>query len=114
MALEIDDEYPEVLAIIARTAFARLCERGHPEDVASADAFAVAESVRLELGGTAPYISKGMAWELTQRDREIYAKSRGSNYAALALEYGISEMRVRQIVQRCRAEHFRSLQPQLL
>ena len=43
---------------------------------------------------------------LSARDRQMCAKFRGNNYFALAREYGLTEMRVRQIVDAWQREQF--------
>mgnify|MGYP002151237351 CR=1 FL=1 len=50
---------------------------------------------------------------LTARDREMCARFRGNNYFALAREYGLTEMRVRQIVGAWQQEQFLRRQGQL-
>jgi Mor family transcriptional regulator len=99
--LIIDESYPEVLADIARTIHARLMEDprvklAHP--IAAEVAMDVAEHVRKNIGGVATYIPRGINYDLTLRDREVWAKFKGDNYAELAREYDLTEMRVRQIV----------------
>lgn len=59
-----------------------------------------------EKGGKAIYLAKGVAAHLTARDREMCAKFRGDNYRRLASEYGLTEMRVRQIVDSWQREQF--------
>lgn len=99
--LILDDAYPEVLADIARTIHARLMDDprvklAHP--IAAEVAMAVAEHVRKNIGGVATYIPRGINYELTLRDREVWAEFKGDNYAELARKYDLTEMRVRQIV----------------
>lgn len=59
-----------------------------------------------EKGGQAIYLAKGVAAFLTARDREMCSKFRGDNYKRLASEYGLTEMRVRQIVDAWQREQF--------
>lgn len=99
--LFLDDSYPEVLADIARTIHERLMEDpriklAHP--IAAEVAMSVAEHVRKNIGGVATYIPRGINYELTLRDREIWAEFKGDNYHELARKYDVTEMRVRQIV----------------
>jgi hypothetical protein len=63
-----------------------------------------------EKGGTAIYLAKGVAVHLSARDREMCGKFRGNNYRELAREYGLTEMRVRQIVDAWQRERFLSRQ----
>jgi len=99
--LILDDAYPEVLADIAREIHQRLMEHPLvklPHATAAEVALGVAEHVRKNIGGVATYIPRGLAYELSIRDREIYAKFNGDNYHTLARDYDMTEMRVRQIV----------------
>lgn len=66
-----------------------------------------------EKGGRMFYLAKGVAVRLSQRDLEMCAKHRGHNYADLAKEYGLTEMRVRQIVNLYRRNQFLERQRQL-
>ncbi|MDD5297619.1 MAG: Mor transcription activator family protein [Rhodocyclaceae bacterium] len=103
MALQIDDDYPEVLALIARTAYDWMTDKLKLEhQVASVYAFELAEEVRDVIGGSAPYIPKANSWVLSKRDREIYRRFTGDNYAQLARELDLTEMRIRQIVEKAR------------
>ncbi len=49
-------------------------------------------------GGRAIYLAKGVAVHLSARDEEMCKQFRGNNYRELADQYGLTEMRVRQIV----------------
>lgn len=111
MPLILDDEYPEALGLIASAAYRWLTKHLKLDHQPAAEAaFAIAEEARRELGGGHIYIAKGQEWELSLRDREIYAKFRGDNYAQLAREYDLTEMRIRQIVTRCRLADIKSRQ----
>lgn len=65
------------------------------------------------IGGSSFYIAKGVAVDLSARDRQMCAKFRGNNYFALAREYGLTEMRVRQIVGAWQQEQYLRRQGQL-
>lgn len=111
MSLMLDDGYPEALALIANAAYRWLREHLHLEHQQAAEgAMAIAETARRELGGGHHYVPKGTAWELSHRDRLIYAKFHGDNYAQLAREYDLTEMRIRQIVERCRRADIKARQ----
>lgn len=115
MPLQLDADYPEILAAAANAAYAWLTENMKLDHQPAAEAaFAIAEAIRADVGGAYEYIPKGQTWMLSRRDREIYAKFRGDNYRRLAREYHLSEMRIRQIVERCRSEDIRSRQSSLL
>ena len=64
-------------------------------------------------GGRALYLAKGVAMHLSARDRKLCAKFRGNNYRELAREYGLTEMRVRQIVDTWQRECFARRQGRL-
>lgn len=77
---------------------------------------AVAAQVRhvaAELGGRPIYLARGVAVGLSARDRQMCAKFRGNNYRQLASEYGLTEMRVRQIVDAWQREQFAQRQGRL-
>lgn len=57
-------------------------------------------------GGHPLYIAKGIAVHLTARDRTICLAFRGNNYRELARANGLTEMRVRQIVDAFQREQF--------
>lgn len=112
MSLILDDDYPELLALIARTVYERLTRSLKLEHQPAVEAaLDVAEAVRHGLGGASHiYVPKGRAYELSLRDREIYAKFRGDNYDQLARDFGLTEMRIRQIIERCRAADIQARQ----
>ncbi|TXI17670.1 MAG: hypothetical protein E6Q67_12885 [Roseateles sp.] len=64
-----------------------------------------------EMGGRGGlYIAKGLIAQLSARDLQMCAKFRGNNYRQLAHEYGLTEMRVRQIVDTWQREQFQKRQ----
>lgn len=77
-------------------------------------ALAQLQHLAAHMGGSAVYLAKGVAVHLTARDREMCARFRGNNYFALAREYGLTEMRVRQIVGAWQQEQFAQRQGRLL
>lgn len=100
-SLFLDPEYPEVLADIARTVHHELMDNpliklDHP--IAAQVAIRVAEHVRKNIGGAAPYIPRGISYELSLRERQMWGEFKGDNYAELARKYDLTEMRVRQII----------------
>ncbi|MDO5623795.1 MAG: Mor transcription activator family protein [Pseudomonadota bacterium] len=66
-----------------------------------------------QLGGRATYLAKGVAVHLSARDREMCGRFRGNNYRELAAAYGLTEMRVRQIVDAWQRERFARRQGRL-
>lgn len=65
-----------------------------------------------EKGGRAIYLAKGVAAYLTARDRRMCEEFQG-DYDVLATRYGLTPMRVRQIVGAWQQEQFRRRQGQL-
>lgn len=64
-----------------------------------------------EMGGRGGlYIAKGLIAQLSVRDHEMCDKFRGNNYRELAHEYGLTEMRVRQIVDAWQRQRFAARQ----
>lgn len=104
MALQLDDDYPLVLALIAQSAYDALIKRAKLEpQLAGEVALSISENVRINLGGGVPvYIPKGHYWEASKRHREIWDKFTGDNYEALAREYNLSVVMVRRIIERLR------------
>lgn len=70
------------------------------------------QHLAFEKGGRTIYLPRGLAMQLSARDREMCAKFRG-NYDELADEYDLTKMRVRQIVDAYQREMFLSRQQQL-
>lgn len=115
MALMIDDDYPETLAVIAGAAYDWLTTSLKLDHQPAAEAaLSIAEAARKQLGGGHQYIPKGRDFDLSRRDRRIYGKFKGDNYTQLAREFGLTEMRIRQIVERCRAADIARRQGTLL
>jgi len=114
--LILDDAYPEVLADIAREIHRQLMEDPRtklPHPVAAEMALSVAEHVRKNIGGVNVYIPRGHVYEATQREQQIYAEFKGDNYHQLARKWQLTEMRIRQIIEKVgqieRAKRQRSL-----
>lgn len=64
-------------------------------------------------GGKAIYLAKGVAVYLSARDLQMCGEFRGNNYDALARKWGLTEMRVRQIVTAWQTEQYRLRQARL-
>lgn len=80
-------------------------------DVAAAARLVARQFVvfRSELGGGHFYVRKGIKAEMAERNRAIVAGFDGRNMNQLALKYGLSAERVRQILDRDRARRRQSL-----
>lgn len=66
-----------------------------------------------EKGGKTIYLAKGVAAYLSARDLQMCSEFRGDNYHVLACRYGLTEMRVRQIVNDWHEEQIRMRQGRL-
>jgi len=64
------------------------------------------DRLAMKVGGSMFYLPRGIGARLSARDREICAKHRGNNGHQLAREYGLSEMRISQILKKWRQEEF--------
>jgi len=114
----VGHKYPEVLKTMAVELYVSLSGDAAVRQVLSDDeraalAFRATEAVRRAHGGFSHYFGKGLAYELSVRDREIYRRFSGDNYDALAREYDLTEMRIRQIINACREEDRRLRQQDL-
>ena len=96
--------YPELLADLAAHVGQRLAEKGISKDLAAELGLDVAEYLRGHWGGQSFYIPKGIAYDFSQRDLEIFRKCNGRNQVALAREYNVTVMRIYQIYKAVRAE----------
>lgn len=113
--MDIDlSKYPEIYRdLIDKGATAIVETVGLSEEQARAAVYCITEIIRRDWAGTQPYFSKGLAYEVTRRDREMYEKFNGSNHAALAREYDISVRQVYERINIIREEEFRRRQPAL-
>lgn len=78
----------------------------------AAQALAQLQYLATHKGGVAIYLAKGIAVHLSVRDRKICAEFRGE-YKQLGRKYGLTEMRVRQIVDAWQREVFAQRQGKL-
>lgn len=76
-------------------------------------ALAQLQHLAQQKGGKAIYLAKGMAVYLSARDLALCAEFKGHNHAQLARRYGLTEMRVRQIIAAWQEQQWRSRQAQL-
>lgn len=103
-AIESAHRYPELLADLADQVAGRLVELGIDMERAAEVGFAIAEHVRSHWSGQSLYFAKGLRFELSCRDMEIFERFNGRNHEALAREYNLTVMRIYQIVKAVRAE----------
>jgi Mor family transcriptional regulator len=94
----MNNKYPELLRDLIDKASPEIAEKmGLSMEMARQAVFVVAEVIRKDWSGDGLYLPKGLAYEISRRDREMYRKFTGNNHAALAREYDLS---VRQVYAR--------------
>lgn len=103
----LDPAYPENLRMVAEWLFVQLVE---DEDITKLPISAVrlsalallalrqTERLSAEIGGMNFYLNKGVRYRATLRDREMFERFNGRNYDELSRLYGLTPMRVRQII----------------
>lgn len=104
----LDANYPARLREVAECLYMQLIddkELQHYERSKLAQlAINQTEYLSQELGGVTFYMVKGTSHKYSQRDKAVWERFNGQNYEDLAREFQISVMRVRQIVEKMRAE----------
>jgi len=121
----LDVAYPERLREIAEQLFLQLMaddaqHEQHAEPITAGRAQSLAltalrqvDRLCAALGGGGFYLPKGIGFRLSVRDREMCAKFNGRNLHQLAIDYRLSDMRVRQIVDAWQLERFTQRQTSL-
>lgn len=103
----LDPAYPENLRMVAEWLFVQLVEDEEIAEIPMAPArlsalalLALRQTERLsaEIGGMNFYLNKGVRYRASLRDRDMFARFNGRNYDELARAYGLTPMRVRQII----------------
>lgn len=103
MALQLSEDYPEILALIAQTVDTALRENDVAPGEAGEIAFKASEAVRLAIGGSTIYITQGMRWECSKRNVaiiEALAKlpcSDKGRYARVAAQFELSDRWIRML-----------------
>lgn len=109
----LEPNYPDNLRMVAEWLFVQAVEdddaSGLPlcaERLGKWAMLALRQTERLsaECGGLNLYVNRGVRYRASLRDREMYARFNGCNYDELARTYGLTSMRVRQIVGTMLAE----------
>ena len=108
-----DSKYPEVLVDLRESLKAVLVKKGIAVDIAGQCAHDAAEVIRKEWGGTAVYICKGLDYELSQRDLEIWNKFSGHNHHQLCKQYNITNVWLYKIINKQRSEMIKKSQSDL-
>lgn len=102
--------YPELLLDLANRVEHKLVLHRMETQHARAIAWEIAEHVRQAWGGAAPYIPKGMMYEITREHLLIWNEFTGDNHQALALKHDTSVQNVYRIVKRVGDEERRKRQ----
>ncbi|NPE59253.1 DNA-binding protein [Dickeya dadantii] len=74
---------------------------------------AVASKMMQVWGGQNVYFPMGMAWKVSQRDRQIFTAFNGHNHHELARQFGCSLQWVYSVVKRVRKEELARMQGRL-
>jgi Mor family transcriptional regulator len=69
--------------------------------------------IQAEASGTGIYIAKGHLWFIGEKHRRIYRRFTGSNHAALAREFDLTERQIYSIIAMVGAEEFERKQCKL-
>ncbi len=78
-------------------------------EAAHAIACSIASEVAKDWGGMQVYVPKG----LSLRDIKIFQEFTGNNHMELARRYGLTEVRVYQILEKARESYIKKIQPDL-
>ena len=112
MMMHFPEGYPELLEQIGQVIYNRLVT--HEITQATSLAFNITEAIRTEIGGVQQYIPRGLSYELSQRNQQIWSEFVGDNYQQLAHKHNLTEMQVRNIVKRARQRDLNTRQMRLL
>lgn len=97
-----DKDYPELLSDTALHLRDLLVQLGISEEQAEFAAREAVEVIRVNWGGQVLYFAKGVTYQATQRDVEIWRKFKSDNAPELAKEYRLSTRMILYIVKRMR------------
>lgn len=112
----LDPDYPESWRDIATCLYVllRVDTTLNLQDAQAAElALRLAEGLRAEIGGSQPYLARGVHYDLSMRDRQILARYNGHNHAALGREFGVTPRYIYDIVARRGREEFARRQGRL-
>lgn len=98
----LDPAYPDAWREIATCLYLQLREREELAGLGDARvaqlALLLTEGLRAEIGGSQPYLSKGVGFELSQRDRQILAEFNGRNHDELARKWDLTPRQIYAIL----------------
>lgn len=108
-----DANYPEIFSGMAQDITDALMEHGIDAEHAKRVAWEATEKFRRRHGGELVYVPKGMAYDLSARDRDIWEKWNGRNAQALCREYDVSVQHIYRIVAAMRSQEVEKRQGKL-
>jgi len=94
MSFDADDLFEDAATKLQ----ASLATHGVSEEKSAHIAVAVVDELRKHWGGQSFYVPQGAGVKRRKRDLAIFAEFNGRNSGELAMKYGVSEMRVRQVL----------------
>ena len=97
--MSLPDQYPEKLLDMADCIRQRLC-LSLPAAQAEPLTLDIIETIRARFHGESVYFSKCQAMKLAKRNQAILAEFDGGNRRTIARRYGLSLMRICQIINR--------------
>jgi Mor family transcriptional regulator len=100
---DIAPQYPEILVELTAIVAATLVDEGVDAGDAHGLSRAVVERVRKAWGGQKIYVPSGKSADVDRMRREIGERWNGTNTRELCAEFGISESRLRQLVDEWRS-----------
>jgi Mor family transcriptional regulator len=112
--MNFPENYPDLLEQIGQVVYLRLTQHDVVRDRAVLLAFEITEAIRSEIGGVQQYIPRGQSYDLSLRDQQIWQEFTGDNLQKLAHKYALTEMQVRNIVNRARRREQATRQGSLL
>lgn len=100
-------KYTEILEqLVAGIAAGYVEEFKDSVEVARKRAELAMSRIQAEASGTGIYIAKGHLWHISEKHRRIYRRFSGSNHAALAREFDLTERQVYSIIAAVGQEEF--------
>ena len=97
--MSLPDQYPEVLVDMADCIRQRLC-LNLPAAQAEPLTLDIIEAIHIKFSGETIYIPTTKTFDRAQRDKAILAEFDGGNHRAIARRYGLSLVRIYQIINR--------------
>ena len=97
--MSLPDQYPEVLVDMADCIRQRLC-LNLPAAQAEPLTLDIIETIRSRFSGETIYIPTTKTFDRAQRDKASLAEFDGGNRLAIARRYGLSLVRIYQIINR--------------